>query len=245
LGPHQRCDELCPVCSEDRGCFESICLPQDPLYRPDGCAISLRGEDAFSGNRCFDSRSCLQRRDDPDFDTQVYGVCVDDEVCDQLVNIEAPETYACRYFDGSEYEDGPSYPTECPEIAPGVGDLGSFCGGACGECQPVSVFGAANGDWVSCVGINEERGYGVCALTGDSAPLRCRPAPGVNEVSYWRGADGWGGNDADGEYRRAHCMRLRQEDGTPHVSGWVVMGDTCAAYVRNFPGSFECSRMPQ
>lgn len=158
------------------------------------------------------------------------GVCVPVETCLELAAPDPPlmtlGTGECRWSTNEPVDSAPpSVP--CPESTfPFL-----HCGGSCGSgfC-PSMEMGIVQRDQMSCVGVNAERGYGICAY-GEEYCLEGNP-----EANRWN-LGGCG-------YEREPCACLvMDENPEPEPGrerGFFVDLQTCRAYAAAHPGSTKC-----
>ena len=196
-----RCDDPCAAgssCIFDLG----LCLPAPVDEQPglDTCALA-EGDLEPRQHYCWGADAFCAFTAPPGPVGVRTGTCVPRALCD---DVPSDRPFECVYSDGLPYESGPPpYEGECA----GEPRFG-FCGGPCGDCMPSNRFD----DWRFCVGLDETRGVGVCAVS----ERRCDvffPQAGL-------------GRDPD-----LACLLTRGE----REPGWIVRMDTCRAYRERFP----------
>ncbi len=217
------CERECPnrarfFCAPELGvCYPFHTIEEDRggeycnvRYRP-----STRAVYCYSGNIC-----AVRPTEDMSSDS-FGGLCVRPEFCDEVDETELGAV--CRYSDGTTYEEGPPEVEECPEGNP----LTPFCGGPCDpDGCPFTIPPHRPGGWeVSCVGISETRGIGVCAL---HTKYPCTP---IDDTSTEGCELYWG--------QPCLCLVHREGDGYRDW-GWATMADSCRAYRDMYPGDFGC-----
>ena len=199
------------VCVESRGDERGRNICSLPTDRP------------LTRHYCFGGDFCAIPLSD-----EAGGGCVDASYCRAAIELDL--TDKCFYDDLTPFVDGPPSPTECPE--PAV-PLLPHCGGPCGPCPYVmGNFGSSFQQQQSCIGLNEERGYGLCAING--AGTCARPEVGGRPFYVEEFMIGYGVQLA--------CMVLfdeEAEDGLADNGAWVPL-DNCRDYVARFPGSYAC-----
>lgn len=236
VGGYIPCDGECEVECRDLG--RLLCAPAVGVCWPHDTVEELRGNDNChinyldhpSVSYCWSGNICAARPDPvtpgyPDLTEDAFaGNCVRPEYCDEVGETDIGAQ--CRYSDGSLYVNGPPEVDECP---PGGNPLTPFCGGPCSPegCPFTEPWHMPHGDSydVSCVGMSETRGIGVCAI---GTNLGCRPEePGIVEACEFA----WG--------EPCLCLVVQDDDG-PRDWGWPTMADSCRAYRDMFPADFEC-----
>jgi hypothetical protein len=154
-------------------------------------------------------------------DGRLAGRCFGIEYCRDVVAAGLGDEIGCFYSDWSEFVDGPPPEPECP---PAPDELTPFCGGGCatGGCP---FHGGTDPEWrVSCVGVNEERGLGICAF---GTTIGC----GEDTMSNW----------CELRFGRpCACLRLRLADGELDERGFTTFATSCRAYRERYPGDVEC-----
>lgn len=143
------CDEdgSCPegqVCSSNGICYLEMDEPPEECWQAHGDRVSW-------SPGCASGRACLVRG------ASNRGICVTAALCDDL-----PDRWACRFYDGSLYDDS-GWSGECPPSYPD----NPYCGGVCGEVQcpedPVwSLWSSERRFRTICVGTTATRPFGVC-----------------------------------------------------------------------------------
>ncbi|MEM9192132.1 MAG: hypothetical protein AAGF12_23370 [Myxococcota bacterium] len=136
----------------------------------------------------------------------------------------------CFYSDLSLYENGPPEGGSCPAFED---ELTGFCGGPCGEgpCPVAEILRGLPAIEpsrleVSCVGMNEERGFGVCSFEATNACAR-GASWSVVEVCPLFG-------------RTCTCMVQRGPDRVLQDAGFAMSLEACLAYRAEFPEGVEC-----
>jgi hypothetical protein len=236
LGGYRRCGEACPVeCPRDEGqfCHEwtGVCreFPPNAIEEPrghDGCSLGMDGDvvgDVPHARYCWSGGICAIRAvtlDDPSY---LNGLCLGEAYCREVPFTELGNR--CVYSDGTPYVDGPPEVESCP---PATDERTPFCGGPCGACPYWDPGPFYNAEWkVSCVGISEARGLGVCTMS----PYACRPGGGLavaceNPTLHWSAP--------------CACLLLRQPDGSFNDWGFTTFESSCRAYRDLYPGEVEC-----
>ena len=182
------------------------------------CRVDLEGISRW----CYSGRFCAVVDPLPDGSG---GACVDEGFCAFV--LESDPGVRCRYSEGEYYVDGP------PGVPCGRGGLpqSGFCGGACGDtCGPIPLVFRRDGP--NCVGINEARGFGVCAPTNH----RCHPPPDVDFPECERRLALLGATD-----NRCACMLLAPALLPEYADhGWAVSRQSCLAYREHYPEQVRC-----
>lgn len=214
-----RCEDRCPP---DLSCDFSIgvCAPNDEYVR-----LTREGtDDTGAGAMVY----CLSGRlgvtgTEPNGSGWFEGSCVDQAVCDELLREGGDRV--CRYSDRTPYEAGP--PAECPSDVPN--EFSHYCGPGCGGCEefPDPFYMTAT----SCIGVNEERGFGLCVF--GSAHV-CRRS--VEERERFELLEGL----SDMAYGRVVCMTQRLADGSWPDWGWFAFESGCRGYRSEFPDAIDC-----
>lgn len=235
IGGYRGCGALCAApCPERWQCVEylQVCLPRPSMVPVEDhrgeipvCAFSAR-RSATSGpaeRYCWDGTVCAI--DPSTFDRVSWANrCVPVEYCREAPEhgIDAP----CYYSDHTWFVTGPPAVDACPAPAD---PLTPFCGGPCGDC-PFHVVSGGTGppqlDYdISCVGISERRGVGVCTF---GLKWGCR-------------RDARMGLECEGAYGRPCAfMMLRGEDGEELERGWITFESSCLAYRAFDPEGVVC-----
>ena len=225
FGANRLCGELCPLpCPEGFSCWDpevrQICTDQglhDPRGRED-CSVDVRA----GGDFCYSGRYCPAYEAGFDPAGGSGGTCVDEGYCAWAR--ERGLGVQCRYSEGQPYVNGP------PDVPCGAGAVpgAGFCGGACGDtCAVTAVFTM---DPAACVGLSEERGFGVCAPFS----FRCAPdlVPEDTLMECERRILSPGATCA--------CMLLPGPLPEYADHGLAVARQTCLAYQRYFPDQVRC-----
>ena len=234
IGGLRGCDDACDLpCPSGYYCAEAadVCVRTDGFDHPPGpptCLVYLPAADDPPTNvYCHDASQCV-----PDLqalaDRHVLaGFCVPEAYCHQAE--EAGLQGRCYYHDATQYIDGPDWVTTCPG---GADPTVPFCGGACGGCPslPVPPYYVPFDFQISCLGINEERGYGFCAYMTQSPCQR----------GYERR---WA--ELDATYGSPSVCAVARDPASPDglsEYGWLTLEATCLAYAAAFPDDFACVR---
>ncbi len=159
IGDRTPCDDLC----EDQECpgREHCARDVDVCARSAESCVFVLDEpgDGLPSSvfYCNDGDLCARS---PEPAREVLGVCVDYGYCRQAPSRGAEGR--CVYSDGTEFVAGPA-DDGCQ--AP-VSEVTPFCGVDCPVVcpQPTPTLSDQARD-VQCVGVNETRGYGFCALS--------------------------------------------------------------------------------
>lgn len=213
LPPAGWCSEYFNVCQ--------VTESSDPRGREE-CQLDLREISSW----CYAGSFCAMQFD-PLWDPagELGGACVDEGFCAFV--LESDPGVRCRYSEGEYYVDGP------PDVPCGRGGLpeSGFCGGACGDtCGPIPLVGPRRGP--NCVGMNEARGFGVCAPT----PYRCHPPPDVDFPECERRLALLGRPEQE-----CACMLLSPALLPEYADhGWAVSRQTCLAYREHYPEQVRC-----
>lgn len=152
------------------------------------------------------------------------GICLGTDYCREAYAAGLTDV-ACVYSDWTEFVDGPPEVEACP---PAPDELAPFCGAACSEdgC-PYHNHGLWGGEWhFSCVGVNEERGLGICAFGGRNGCAEGSPGYAATCEAFYG--------------RPCACLRQRLGDGTLDERGFVTMASSCLAYRAMYPSGVEC-----
>ena len=212
------CGTLGLVCSGGVG----VCVESNRDERGEN-SCDLRTEHPQSRHYCFHGDFCANS-----FNEETRGGCIDASYCRAMIELGLP--HECFYDDLTPFVNGPPYPPECPEPAE---PLLPHCGGPCGPCPYVmGNFGSSVQQQQSCIGLNEERGYGLCAING--VETCARPELAGRPFYAEEFMIGYGVQLA--------CMVLlddEAEDGLADNGAWVPL-DNCRDYVARFPGSYAC-----
>ncbi len=181
----------------------------------DGCTVS----DGLSGGCRGDWRCATNTERAPEPGITYSGTCMPQALC-----TEAPAAgmhIACRYSDGTSFVDGPRTDGVCPPSVPNVPN----CGGVCGDTP-------CTGELARCLGVSEDRNYGICLRTGGfcweesdgnhfALDVHCPEDYGERCVCLVPSPQAI---DADGEYER----------------GWAVPITACVDYAAHHPGHARC-----
>lgn len=228
IGGHEICgDETCPgfECPSVRStCSRILGVCKDPgAWNPEpgsnGCWNSARDGEGEVATYCPNGQLCASIDTPPDDLADYFrgSGCVDVAYCEQVRDEGAD--VQCWYSDTTPFVDGP--PLECPED---VHRVSTFCGPSCGGCEWYDSRPLAEN---GCIGVNEERGYGVCAFAANST---CVSSSSNAELTLF---------PPDGELGAAVCM-LQLVDGVVPEFGHKVFIDACRAYRDRFPDSIDC-----
>lgn len=136
----------------------------------------------------------------------------------------------CYWSDGSiRTRTPPAVHTICPE-APAPASI--LCGGGCGNCYSV-VAGDREGFDVPCIGRNDDRDLGVCAIVREGT-IGCSPGQPASTLclSADQMSEEWATTTCS-------CLSFRRADGFERA-GWVVPTSNCATYRSLYPGEVEC-----
>lgn len=221
-GDLRMCGSSCPhPCPADR----SWCGGDDICYsgEEEECRVSLEGGGTFCASGGFCAADEVRWR----LMGRTGGRCFSESYCRYLQDGGGDPERRCRYSEGQPYVDGP------PDVPCGTGAWpeGPFCGPTCGAC-PANLWDPNTPP--GCVGVSEERGFGVCA----PYPWRCSPEGGVNERALMQCETRL---TALGGWSRCACM-LFEPPGDPAFAdhGWPVAAQSCLAYRDHFPGQVRC-----
>lgn len=224
LGGVQRCGPTCPPCSVDETCsgIPQVCVPFATASDPRGsdfCNFQF-SEGSTSAQYCWSNAICATWREQPD---GFGGTCLPPEYCTDAREAGLTDI-VCRYSDGTTFDAGPPTVDECPPGNPRT----TFCGGPCSpDGCPWTIPVTRPGDYaVSCIGLSEERGLGVCAL-GTRKPCE----RGLNlDLLPWMSTQ---------LEEPALCLVPREGDELADI-GWVTLADACRGYRDLFPDDFDC-----
>lgn len=225
LGIYPSCDDLCESREECPGagrCINSLDICVVPGDWPSRCVHDFDFPGSTGSNACsLPSQVCLQELEfSPELDDReslhITG-CVDHSFCTSPMELHPG--HACYYSDLTRVETGP--PAEaCPA---NVSERWPFCGLECGGCRDIPEQSGYNG----CVGLNDERGIGVCAR-GDS----CTPGAFILDPEKW---------ELFGEPEPIACLVLRDPLTDEYWQwGWPTGAATCRAYRERYPYRFDC-----
>lgn len=220
LGTSLRCDCATP-CPESSQCspLAPICLGSDTADFIDTCGFR---DESFT--YCASGDPCLVRRGPRD-----EGVCIPVETCLELNAPDPPlmtlGTGECRWSTGESVDTAPPA-VACPESTfPFL-----HCGGSCGSSFCPSIDnGIFQRDQMSCVGVNAERGSGICAY-GEDYCLEDDP-----EANRWN--LGGCGVIADAP---CACLVMDHAPEPARELGFLVEMEACRAYAAAHPGSTKC-----
>lgn len=232
IGGYDRCG-CSPVCEPFAyGCRRGlgVCLPGGPSDRAPYCRYGIDRFDATDENErvyCWNGQVCAVP---PVAAAAIDGFCVDEVFCDAA----AAEGFdvECVWSDGTRRVHGPPRLAACPDSAdPNV----PFCGGPCGECPLLEYPAGYVHNWeLSCIGLSDDRGHGVCTLGSN---FTCRPGRSAAAVA---GAPfpSLSLEDA-GPYA---CLVFREPALSPELAsgGWATLRSSCVAYRERFPDAVEC-----
>lgn len=230
------CDAACPLGSACRTVVQ-VCRERDLPTSDEGCTFSKDPVNSIQhycavGMPCAVGAGVEGTEEDP-----FFGNCMPVEYCLAAQTADPPlaEPVKCVYADGSELVSGPP-PDECPasESDPRL----PWCGGACGRSHmcPEHPHGF-DFNYVAgpCVGLSDERGFGVCTFSRN----RCLRNPEV--------VQGWTTNELllrECETRLDEpCVCLVTDDqpvpdGEEH--GFAMPASICQTYREHHAGSVTC-----
>lgn len=241
IGGYQRCGEGCGDAWCNRGVLYcdrdlTICGPGGGDVRTfDECVMSPLIPSSFSAARyCWSGLVCAGLRSDlEDGDLRWEGTCVEPSFCDEVdAHLDG---IVCLWSDLSERRVGAPEERVCPPADP----RDPFCGGPCADC-PWPERGLPpvfRDDYrVSCVGLSDRRGVGICGVN-TAAP--CMDGRSANAACANEYADG-----AASLFDREPCACLVLEDpnapGTFHPWGWATLADSCRRYRERYPAQVRC-----
>ena len=217
-GPESGCSRDCPLETECREGLR-VCRPamRDSDGRGDACEFELDTVGltsiGWTGNPC----AVLGSAQDGTDENPYSGVGMPPSYC--TAAIDAGLDVRCVYSDGTIYRNGPPA-TSCPvPFASGV----AFCGGACAGAECPRTWDRGQHAH-SCVGLSDDRGYGVCAF----GRHRCDPG---NVSSQLDECEGWYGRP---------CSCLVPLPSPVDNLGFPVLQETCQRYVEDYPEHVRC-----
>lgn len=225
VGAHEICGAACPgyVCPPERAhCSSTLHVCIDEGESPPGlniCVNRIRDGEGGRATYCPNGALCAATSS-PLTDPDGYLVgdgCVDVTYCEQAIT-EGLEG-RCYYSDLTPFVSGP--PLDCPDD---VHEISTFCGPGCRGCEWFNATPLAES---ACVGVNEDRGFGVCAFSADDT---CRFGRPNADLMFYTPELGLG---------RAVCM-LMLVDGVVPEFGHKVFLDACRTYRDRFPDSVDC-----
>jgi len=229
LGIYHGCDELCEgsddcpgggLCNLD----VNICIPPERQMRSPQpiCVHDFESEAGGTSESCTLAVDvCFHElRVDSGLDDRVgYHAtgCVHSSFCTSPTELH-PD-HGCYYSDLTPVVTGPAS-DECPS---NESSRWPFCGLECGDCEDLP----GHGGYVGCVGINDERGVGVCVGRD-----RCAPGAFILDPDRW---------EALGEPEPVACLVLRDPLTDEYWEwGWPTGAATCRAYRELYPDRFDC-----
>ena len=234
VGIYPGCDDLCdgtsdcPGAESDYWCnlTYDICVPQERFEDPreQGCHFNFGGSN-LHGKTCADPDSvCTFDRSSPSWeavqsrDGYAGSGCSHISLC--FASEELQPQLECVYSDLTPVVTGPPEQA-CPEQP---SEDFPFCGTDCGSCswEPDRM------PYLGCVGLNDERGVGVCALD-----FGCRANDFSLDPANWEGLD----------FIREPlaCLLLRDpETGEWWEGGWLTAEASCKAYRELYPDRYDC-----
>ncbi|MEQ9073687.1 MAG: hypothetical protein RLP09_07490 [Sandaracinaceae bacterium] len=219
LAGYETCRELCGGrrrCPGERGlCSHDllVCLPADLP------ACTFLGEER-ADEYCANGEMCVVERWLVGRERGWFGRCAGERYCREsgAFGIDV----ACVYSDGSEMAEGPPDEGACPSA--GGAEL---CGGSCGGCPMRARPETWLSDWrLSCLGVSEERGFGVCTFGGSSPCSR-------DGTSYATWCDRMEGQPCA-------CVVPLDDEGVPEAEGRVGLAESCLTYRARYPDAVEC-----
>lgn len=232
VGLYAGCDDLCDgvrecpfegaVCRTDW----DLCVPPDLHRTFEGCNHPFTGTpEPGPAKQCPRADfACLDDlRSGPNIDErgQALGAgCVHISYC--LADPAFRPNHDCYYSDLTRVRTGP--PTEaCPAD---VSTVFTFCGPECGSCPPVED---SPGNWYyGCVGVNDERGTGICAFQDACGPGSALLEEETSELLFGPG------------HPPACLVQRDPVSGEYWDWGWTVSVEACAAYRERYPDAFDC-----
>lgn len=234
IGVHQACTPGCPSCTDDSRCDEltEVCQerPRPGESHAGSCTYLADAPSMYEafyycrgGAICATDLSALP----PGY--LLGGRCVHPSYCDEAA--EHGIELTCVYSDLSLFGEGP--PSEDPAECEGGPARGGLCGpycenDGCPYIEPHWPLGDPYAWSSSCVGVNEERGIGACAL-GERV---CTPEQGdyspLEFLEFWFEDDDF------------LCLNLRDPGGAWADLAWPVFAETCHLYTERYPDSARC-----
>lgn len=223
LGTSRRCDTCADRCPELTGCstLAPLCFGADGNGYTDECLwSSFGGRPSFL--YCASGDPCLVNPE------TMGGACIPVETCLALTTADPPVTVGnggCRWSTGEPADVAPPS-VACPETEPPF----RSCGGSCGSdyCPPLRPF-LGQREQMSCVGVNAERGYGICVYAQDYCLER---DPDRNRFNL-------GGCDVVADAPCA-CLVMDHTLEPDQELGYFVELEACRAYAVAHPGSTKC-----
>ncbi len=189
----------------------------------EGCQMWRdRTDDRAANMRYCGENLCLVPHEDEGAET-LAGTCVAESTC--IEALDGGLGASCFYVDRSPYVEGP--PDEgCPELPEGPS---GFCGPGCRGCEPIpDPYDTIR---ASCVGVNEERGLGLCVFNSQEVCERRQNERG--RLQYAELA-------TEMRYGRAVCVVPVDAAGRLADWGWFAFDGGCRAYRARYPGVYEC-----
>lgn len=220
----RRCDFACPaMCSgADGRCDYSaqVCRRDFPEQGVGCFTESFSDRYCIGGDWYCVTNTAVSVPDAGPFTYTFSGTCMPIDFCRDAP--AAGMNVACVYSDGLPFVDGPPAGS-CP---PTVDPMARPCGGACGsELCPDQEF---------CMGVSEERAFGVCA-SGALCAQELVGMPGGNDLSLQSCSL------VTGESCACLVPTPQHLDVTGRFErGWAVPSAACRAYASSFPGQARC-----
>lgn len=226
FGATRTCRHRCPELGLDACLAEQSChYEMDVCINEDGDVTLSRSSANPDGevmDYCADGLIGAVPMVPPDTGTR-GGSCVDPAFCAELERSGAERR--CIYSDHSPFVNGP--PSECPAEVPN--ELSHYCGVECGGCAPGPLPYMETRS--ACVGVNEERGFGLCVLGAERVCERSR-----DERRRFERLE----TLTEGRFGPVVCMTQRSAEGDEPDFGWFAFESGCRAYRAHFPEAIDC-----
>lgn len=227
FGRTRTCRDRCPelgldACVAGQFCDHllDVCVDGDAAT---DLTRSARNPDGEVMDYCSDGLLGVVPVEPPPIATRT-GTCVDPAFCAELQRTDAD--FECVYSDRSDFVDGP--PSACPGEVPN--EFSRYCGVDCGGCDPFPVPYMEVRS--ACVGVNEERGFGLCVFGAE----RVCDRGGRDEHERFERLE----TLTEGRFGRVVCMTQRSVDGTEPDFGWLAFESGCRAYRERFGEAIDC-----
>ena len=225
--PHLKC----PGCGEGVACFYGGSLCKDESVLPadeqdDGCLLRFGdsvGRDGPTRACRYPDEVCVSHRkrvpNTAPNEDRYAGSCLNPSYCEPATEFYPNST--CFYADLSPVDDGAS---QRGVSGTRFGDV-PFCGLECPRCPIQRPDGEPFAS--SCVGLNEERGVGLC-----TAPLRCHEGSQFTDPS----------REWDERFGESLACLVVRDPVTEELWdwGWVTGVEPCKQYRALYPDRFDC-----
>ncbi len=224
IGSHQPCGILCDrACPDGFACHHqsATCIEFGdalPARQPTGCDFPDVVHLARPPRYCRNDQLCGLTA----APAATGGPCFDRTYCEQAESLGT--RVRCIYSDFTSFERGPMATEPCP-VSP-IPDL-PFCGLACPSVE-CPLIDTPPHDYASCVGVTEERSFGLCTV-GNYA---CPPPP-FEPSSLIASAEERIG-------RPLACAVFRLQSTSTEPYGWITGLEVCRQYKARFPEALDC-----